>query len=148
MGLFIFSELWVSQRCFNLWPDLLIGPMVIHNNFADFVLFLYVYIAFSDGDFHPLERAEIIEKMKKLYPEDASEYEMKIDETVRHYHDFEKTKLNSLFKDTFKHFSKITFNQRYRVYTDMYDILHADGKVDEAEMLALNALKEIIDITN
>jgi uncharacterized tellurite resistance protein B-like protein len=30
----------------------------------------------------------------------------------------------------------------------MYDIINADGKVDESETKALNALKEIIDISN
>ena len=121
--------------------------MVIHNNFSDFVLFLYIYIAFSDGEFHELERAAILEKMKKLYPND-SDYEKKIDDAVRLYDDFDKKQFKALFTDTFKHFSKITFSQRYKVYTDMYEIVHADGKVLEAETTALNALKEVIDITN
>ncbi len=121
--------------------------MVIHENFADFVLFLYVYIAFSDGEFHPKEREVILEKMKKLYP-DESDYEKRIDKTVQLYDDFNKNNFKSLFKDSFKHFSKVTFSQRYKVYTDMYDIVHADGKVHEAETIALNALKEVIDATN
>lgn len=121
--------------------------MVIHDTFTDFVLFLYVYIAFSDGEFHPEERKVILEKMKKLYPND-SDYDKRIDEAVQLYDDFNKKNFNTLFKDSFKHFSKVTFNQRYKVYTDMYEIVHADGKVHEAETLALNALKEVIDLTN
>ena len=121
--------------------------MVIHDNFSDFVLFLYVYIAFSDGEFHPLERETILEKMKKLYPNE-SDYDKRIDETVRLYDDFDKNQFKTLFTDSFKHFSKVTFSQRYKIYTDMYEIVHADGKVLEAETKALNALKEVIDITS
>ena len=48
--------------------------------------------------------------------------------------------------DSFKHFNQVKFAQKYKVYTDMYDIVHADGKVDETETIALDALKKIIDI--
>jgi len=121
--------------------------MVIHKNFSDFVLFLYVYVAFSDGDFHPLEKETILEKMKKLYPEDAN-YEKILNEEIRLYDDFDKNQMKALFKDTFKHFPKVTFTQKYKVYTDMYEIVQADGKIHEAETLALQALKEIIDLSN
>lgn len=121
--------------------------MVIHNNFSDFVLFLYVYVAFSDGEFHPMEREAILEKMKKLYP-DSSDYEKRLNDAIRLYDDFDKNKFKKLFQDTFKQFPKVTFSQKYKVYTDMYDIVHADGKVHEAETRALSALKEVIDIAN
>ena len=85
--------------------------------------------------------------MKKLYP-DNSDYDKRIDEAVLLYDDFDPKQFKILFKDTFKHFSKVTFSQRYKVYTDMYDIVHADGKVHEAETIALNALKEVIDLIN
>ncbi len=119
--------------------------MVIHKNFSDFVLFLYVYIAFSDGEFHPLERAAILEKMKKLYPE-GDDFEKKLNHEIRQYDDFDKKQLKQLFKDTFNHFPKVTFNQKYKIYTDMYEIVQADGKVLEAEEMALEALKEVIDV--
>lgn len=119
--------------------------MVIHKDFSDFVLFLYVYIAFSDGEFHPKEKEAILEKMKKLYP-DSSDHEKRLTEAIHLYDDFDKTQFKKLFQDTFKHFPKVKFNQKYKVYTDMYEIVHADGKVHEAETKALNALKEVIDI--
>jgi uncharacterized tellurite resistance protein B-like protein len=119
--------------------------MVIHKNFSDFVLFLYIYIAFSDGEFHHLERETILEKMKKLYP-DGEDFEKKIAHEIRQYDEFDKRQLQQLFKDTFNKFPKITFNQKYKIYTDMYEIVQADGKVLDAEKLALKALKEVIDV--
>ena len=121
--------------------------MVIHKNFADFVLFLYIYMAHADSDLHEAERDVIKEKMKKLYPEDT-DFNKKFNEQLNLYDDFDKNQLKTLFKDTFGHFSSIKFPQKYKVFTDMYDIINADGKVDESETKALNALKEIIDISN
>lgn len=121
--------------------------MVIHKNFSDFVLFLYVYVAFSDGQFQPLEKEIILEKMKKLYP-DNTDLEKRLNEEIRLYDDFNKNQIKALFKDTFKQFPKVTFIQKYKVYTDMYEIVQVDGKIHEAEKLALQALKEVIDLSN
>ncbi|MBX2947613.1 MAG: TerB family tellurite resistance protein [Cyclobacteriaceae bacterium] len=121
--------------------------MVIHKNFADFVLFLYIYMAHADGEFHEAEREVIKEKMKRLYPEDV-DFNKKLNEELNLFDDFDKNQLKTLFRDTFNHFSSIKFPQKYKVFTDMYDIINADGKVDESETKALNALKEIIDISN
>jgi len=34
------------------------------------------------------------------------------------------------------------------IYTDMYDVVNADGKVEESEKTALVELKEIIDLNS
>ena len=120
--------------------------MVIHKNFADFVLFLYVHMAHADKDFHQTELGVIREKMSKLYPFD-DKLEERLDAAVKDYEGFDKSKLKILFRDTFNNFPSIKFAQKYKVYTDMYDIINADGKIDESEQRALNELKEIIDIS-
>ncbi len=120
--------------------------MVIHKNFADFVLFLYIYMAHVDGDFHEAEQGVIKEKMKKLFPAD-SDFDKKINEQRNLYDDFDKNQLSTLFKDTFNHFTSVKFPQKYKVFTDMYDIINADGIVDESETKALSALKEIIELS-
>jgi uncharacterized tellurite resistance protein B-like protein len=51
-----------------------------------------------------------------------------------------------VIRETFKHFDKVTFAQKYKVFTDMYDIVNADGKVEESEKHTLDGLKEIIDL--
>lgn len=120
--------------------------MVIHKSFADFVLFLYVHMAHADTDFHPTELKIIKNKMEKLFPYEG-DLEGKLQTALKEYQDFDKAALKILFKDTFNHFTKVKFSQKYKVYTDMYDIINADGKIEESEAKALQELKEIIDIS-
>lgn len=121
--------------------------MVLHTSFADFVLFLYVHMAHADGEFHDLEKGVILDKMTRLFPTEKDP-QQKLNTVLKQYHDFDKSNLRILFRDTFNQFSNVKFSQKYKVYTDMYDIINADGKIDESETKALNALKEIIEIGN
>lgn len=118
--------------------------MVIHNSFADFVLFLYVHMAHADGDLHVTEVKVIKEKMAKLFP--GENVDNKFASALDEYNAFDKKNLNKLFHASFAHFDTIKFAQKYRVYGDMYDIIYADGKVLESETKALEELKDIIDI--
>ncbi len=122
--------------------------MVIHNSFADFVLFLYVHMAHADGDFHETELNLVREKMTKLYDSQEINLDLKLKEAIDQYIRFEKSDLNKLFHDTFDHFKTVKFAQKYKVYTDLYDIIKADGKIVDAETKALKELKEIIDINS
>src|SRR5687768_9001625 len=121
--------------------------MVIHDNFADFVLFLYVHMAHADGDLHVTEVKVIKEKMAKLYP-GITNVDAKFTEALDKYDSFDKQQLNKLFHASFAHFNTIKFAQKYHVYGDMYDIIYADGKVEESEKRALDELKDIIDINS
>lgn len=118
--------------------------MVIHQSFADFVLFLYVHMAHADGDLHVTEVKVIKEKMAKLYP--GEDVDKKFASALDQYNAFDKSNLNKLFHASFAHFNSVKFSQKYRVYGDMYDIIYADGKVLESETKALEELKDIIDI--
>lgn len=118
--------------------------MVIHNSFADFVLFLYVHMAHADGDLHVTEVKVIKEKMTKLFP--GENVDKKFAAALDEYNAFDKKNLNKLFHASFAHFNSVKFAQKYRVYGDMYDIIYADGKVLESETKALEELKDIIDI--
>jgi uncharacterized tellurite resistance protein B-like protein len=119
--------------------------MVIHDNFADFVLFLYIHMAYADGVYHPAEKEVIAERIPKLFPAEA-DIAGKLARAEKQYTAVDKTQIDTIIKDTFKHFNSIRFAQKYKVYTDMYDIIHADGKVEESETLALNQLKDIIEM--
>lgn len=119
--------------------------MVIHKTFSDFVLYLYVHIANADGALHKDEERVIIEKMDKHFPLEG-DHKRRYDETVNAYKKMTNVDHHLLIKESFNHFDHIKFSQRYKIYADMYDIIHADGKVSEAETKAVNELKEIIDI--
>lgn len=120
--------------------------MVIHNTFSDFALFLYVHMAYADGELHDSEVEVIHNKIHKLYH--GTDPSGKFEEIHDQYNAFEKAKLKTLFHDTFAHFNQIRFTQKYKVYGDMYDIIYADGKVHESETKALDELREIIDINS
>ena len=119
--------------------------MVIHDNFADFVLFLYIHMAHADGVYHPAEAEVIADRIPKLFP-DESDVTGKLARAEKQYAAVDKAQIETIIKDTFKHFNAIRFSQKYKVYTDMYDIIHADGKVEESETRALNQLKDIIEM--
>lgn len=119
--------------------------MVIHKSFADFVLFLYVHMAHTDGDFHGTEQDVILKKMPKLFPNENSP-KARLEKAQNEYLSLDPVQIPSIIRETFKHFSDVKFAQKYKVYTDMYDIINADGKVDESETAAMNELKEIIEM--
>ena len=103
-------------------------------------------MAHADSDFHTTELNTIRKKMEKLYPYEG-DLDQKLELALKEYQAFDKSKLKILFKDTFNHFTKVKFSQKYKVYTDMYEIINADGKIEESEAKALQELKEIIDIS-
>lgn len=119
--------------------------MVIHQSFADFVLFLYVHIALADGEYHALEESVILAKAQKIFP-DAAEANARLRTAADQYKATPANQVPAIIRDTFKHFDEVKFSQKYRIYTDMYDIIHADGRVDESETKAINELKQIIDM--
>lgn len=119
--------------------------MVIHENFNDFVLFLYIHMAYADGEFHDLEKSVILEKVKKLYP-DEEDAANRLSEAESVYRAMSSQDVTGLITDTFRRYNYIKSSQKYRIYTDMYDIIEADGKVEESETRALNELKQIINM--
>lgn len=119
--------------------------MKFHENFSDFVLFLYIHMALSDGSLHPKEEEMILDNIIKLFPLEGNP-KKKFNEALASYKMYEPSTIDDFIHASFKHFTQVKFAQRYKIYTDMYDIMHADGKVAEAEQLALNKLKRIIDL--
>jgi len=119
--------------------------MKVHDSFNDFVLFLYVHMALSDGSLHASEELVILDRLTKLFPQEGNP-KKKFDLAVSAYHEVDKATIDEFIHHSFKHFNTIKFAQRYKIYTDMFDIMHADGKVADAEQVALNTLKKIIDL--
>jgi uncharacterized tellurite resistance protein B-like protein len=120
--------------------------MVIHKNFADFVLFLYIHMAYADGVFHASEKEVILDKMSKLF-HDEPDAGKRLDAAEKEYLSIDSKKVKDIILDTFREHTHVKFSQKYKVYSDMYDIVNADGKVDETEALALEELKKIIDLS-
>jgi uncharacterized tellurite resistance protein B-like protein len=120
--------------------------MVVHSSFADFVLFLYIHMSHADNNYDPNEMAAIKVKMKSLFPE-GTNLEKKLYQTIRQYNSFDRSKLNELFNDSFRHFSKDKEVYANKVLADMQEIIIADGSVSQSETNVLELLKRIIEIT-
>ena len=119
--------------------------MVIHDNFQDFVLFLYLHMAHADGSMHQQEESIVREKMKKLFPE-GEDLEAVFTKALEQYRNSPVNQIPVIIRESFDHFNSVTFSSKYRVYTDMYDIINADGRVDQSEKNALDQLREIINL--
>lgn len=119
--------------------------MVKHRNFQDFVLFLYLHMAHADGSMHSQEETVVREKIKKLFPE-GTDLEQTFETALTEYRDTKKEDIPALIRETFEHFKEVKFAAKYKVYTDMYDIINADGKVEDAETAALELLRKVIDL--
>ncbi|SRR5258706_15328631 len=121
------------------------GSMVIHQHFADFVLFLYVHMAYADGGPHHSEKDVILNKMHKLFPNE-SDLPKKLEAAEKEYIDLDSSKVSDVILDTFRQFKEVKFTQKYKIYADMYDIIIADGEVHDSETSAMDELKKIIDL--
>jgi uncharacterized tellurite resistance protein B-like protein len=121
--------------------------MVIHANFNDFVLFLYVHMSRADETYDPNEMATIKKKLAKLFDKDA-DVEKKLYTAIREYNSFNKENLTNLFKDSFQYFGEDQRVLKNNFYNDLNEIVLADGQVLHSETKALEALKEIIELNS
>ncbi len=120
--------------------------MVIHDTFPDFLLFLYVHMSEADHNYDPAEMALIKKKMHTLFPK-GTDLEQKLYRTIRDYNNFDKTQLDALFRATFEKFRGANPELRENLFRDIQEIAKADGALNASESQALEALKQIIDLS-
>jgi hypothetical protein len=119
--------------------------MLLHKTFSDFILFLYVHMSHADDSYDPNELAAIKIKMKSLFPE-GTDIERKLYTALREYNAMDRSSLSGVIEESFRHFSgDPAATVSNDMYADLYEIIQADGKVDQAETKALEALKKVID---
>jgi uncharacterized tellurite resistance protein B-like protein len=118
--------------------------MVIHSSFSDFVLFLYVHVAHIDNTYDPKEIALIKSKMKGLFP-DETDLEKKLYQTIRDYNRFDRSNMAQLCSDTLDHFKDDKETSKSRLYSDVQDIINADGKIEDQETEVFRRIKKMID---
>ena len=117
--------------------------MVIHATLPDFILFLYVHMSRADDTYDPSEMAAIKVKMNTLFAE-GTDLEKKLYIAIREYNSFDKSKLNELFAGSILHFSKNSTVDAH-LFNDLKEIIQADGKIDQTEASALEALERMIE---
>src|SRR6187431_3745449 len=117
--------------------------MIIHKTLSDFILFLYVHASHSDANYDPTEMVVIKKKMTDIFPS-GTDIEKKLYGTIREYNAFDKTKLDDLFNASIKHFKSESLVKDNTVFTDIEDIIRADGKVNSSEAKALEVITKLI----
>lgn len=120
--------------------------MVIHENFSDFALFLMIHMAHVDGSLHEQEELVVRQKMTDFFPEENNP-DGKLNAAIEQYRGVRQDLIPALIRETFKHFSAVRFADKYKVYTNLFDIINADGRVDVAESQALKQLRELMSDT-
>ena len=116
----------------------------IYTSFKDFILFLYIHMAYADDHFDHTEEEVIMKKMKRLFPTQPN-HGAKYEKFKEDYKSLSSSEVDQLIKNNFDNFSHVSFSDKYRVYREMYDIINADGVIDESETEAMDKLKTIID---
>ncbi len=113
-------------------------------SFNEFTLFLFIYMANADGNIDQTEVDVIVDKVKKIYPEKADP--LKTYHLARlHFFSFSREQVDEIILSNFNHYRKTSFSRKYKIFVDLYDIINADGIVDESENMSLIKLKTIID---
>ena len=120
--------------------------MIIHNNFHDFSLFLYLHVAHADGQLHQQEESLIREKIPGLFgPE--TDAEQKFASALDQYRSIAQEAIPMLIKATFQHFGEVQFAAKYKVFTDLFDIINCDGRVDYSETSVISQLRELMALS-
>lgn len=120
--------------------------MIIHNTFQDFALFLYLHVAHADGQLHQQEESLVREKILQLFgPE--TDPEQKFLAALDQYRSLPKDTIQPLIKSTFSHFREVQFAAKYKVFTDLFDIINSDGRVDYSETSVISQLRELMALS-
>lgn len=119
--------------------------MVIHNTFNDFSLFLYLHIAHADGNLHQQEEAVVREKISRLFGSET-DIDKKFADALDQYNSVRKEDLPLLIRSTFRHFKEVEFAAKYKVFTELFDIINADGRVDFSETSVISQMRELMTL--
>ncbi len=113
-------------------------------SFNDFTLFLYMFMADSDGDIDESELNVIRKKIPKLFPENPDADQL-LQDAKRNYQSMDAAQVEEVIKLNFKQHQEKSFTFKYKIFADLYEIIVADGVVDDRENASMEKLKQIID---
>ena len=112
-------------------------------SFKEYILYLYIHIAFADGSIHEKEKELIMERMKILFP--GEDLDARYDAIVTTYI-AEAGNSSEIIQGAHDQFKNVHFYKKYKVFLDLYEIINADGVIQESEQQALEKLKKVIGI--
>ena len=106
----------------------------------EFTLFILLHMGHVDGSLHPNERDTIVDRMKQLFPEHPSVEESLIEMEV-HYRSLKYGSAEIILKEGFQKFSHVDPAKRLEIYASIFDIINANGRINEEETQTLQFMK-------
>ncbi len=113
------------------------------DDFNDFTLFLYIYMAYADGSIDRTEIDVIKSKMAKLFPE--ANADEKFQRSRKEYESHNADEIDKIIHQNFEKHREKSFTFKYKIFSDLYEIIIADGVVDFKENQSIQKLKGIIE---
>ena len=106
----------------------------------DFTLLLLLHMGHVDGSLHPNEKDTILDRMKEMFPAVSSLIE-KFTEMELLYGKLGYARVEDLLKITLPKFSHIDAVKKREIYSALFDIINANGRVNEEETQTLQIFK-------
>lgn len=106
----------------------------------DFAILILVHMATVDGSLHPTEMDTIADRIQKLFPQisNVKEKMFQISESiVRKGKEFSE----KVIEDGAAKLNVLTTDQKKELYVMLFDIINADGRVNQEETRTLRLLK-------
>jgi len=115
-----------------------------YEDFNDFIIFLYLYMAQADGFIDPREEKVIMDKLRILYPGNA--HLDKVYQTAKEaFLALDSREYDQIINFNFEKHTEKSFTYKYKIFTDLYEIIIADGVIAEEESKSMKKLKTLIE---
>src|SRR5262245_2544904 len=114
--------------------------MVKIDSLEDFALLILAHMATVDGSLHPTERDTILMKMQEIFPQ-ISETEQRLDQAFDLLRKLGKDLSEQAIDENASQLTTLTAEQKEILYVFLFDVLNADGRVNEEETRMLRKLK-------
>lgn len=116
----------------------------IFRKFSHFKAFLYFYMAFADDYLDDKEADMIRLKIKDDLIEEES-VDTLFDEVQATYEQTPPAQMSEVIQLNFQNFKKESQEHKYTLFTDLYDVMIADGVVHYKENESLDKLKKLVN---
>lgn len=114
------------------------------HEFTAFSIFLYFYMAFADEVLDETE-AEMIRKKIKVKMGAEAPHDDIYTQVEKIYKEIPSDLLDKVIKLNFEKYKEQSQKFKYTLFTDLYDIMIADGVVHHKENENLDKLKKIVN---
>ena len=114
--------------------------MAEFDRLEDFTLFLFLHMARADGSVHPNEKETIHEKMNEIFPGNH-DYQPAWNKLESLHEKSGPAGAEELLKSNWLRFSSMDESMKQRIFTALFDILNANGRVDPGETQTLKSIR-------